>query len=121
MKEYANKFPKAFDDVRSKILQISNIEWDGICFVCWGYDDNGRYPATEIPECMVRGFLVEKYFPEHGIEIEQLSTPNSEDDICGMYWRVWNNKKKEMSEDFETPEKAISKAFEIREKQLEGK
>jgi len=115
MKEYANKFPKAFDDVRSKILQISNIEWDGNCFVCWGYDDNGRYPATEIPECMVRGWLIEEYFPKHGIEIMRDMKYSN---IKGFesHYRIHDKRYT-----YDTPEEAILKAFEIREKQLEGK
>ena len=125
MKKYANKFPKAWEDLDRQLQKEYEIRWawknkgSKYQYGDWHFRDGNM---VFMPDNFLFGYLVFEYFPAHGIEIERLGL-NRE-----VYYRVLKYKTTNLHEhqfeiygDYDTPEEAISKAFEIREKQLDGK
>ena len=104
MKEIAEKYPKFWEDYDEWLHDTQNLyEW---------MDEDDGLPAHF-------GFLILEYFPKHGIEIERY-IDNGQKQI--IYFLVVDNVKDYDSMQFYlTPQEAISKAAEIRERQLEGK
>ena len=103
MKEYAKKFPKAWKEYVTEFTVIY------IGFV-------DRLPDKKFFDIKLHfGYLVLEYFPAHGIEIMRDMKYSN---IKGFesHYRIHDKRYT-----YDTPEEAILKAFEIREKQLEGK
>ena len=108
MKELAKKFPKAWREIQEGLFKVTGIRWD---------NNPGGLFSISMPDCFIFGYLVLEYFPKHGIEIERFSIRYD-----AIIYSINVKKSNIVRRKFlTTPEEAISKAFEIREKQLDGK
>ena len=109
MKEISERFPKFWADFISQKFDAS----DEYYWLLVDTPEKAKFNA-------LFGYLVLKYFPKHGIEIERLIMED-----LGMCYGIhcknltWQEELKIPL--FKSPEEAITKAAEIRERQLEGK
>ena len=101
MKEIAEKYPKGWEYVEEDFRDRHNADINDVKF------------------SLVFGYLVLEFFPKYGIEIERLIMED-----LGMCYGIhcknltWQEELKIPL--FKLPEDAITKAAEIRERQLEG-
>jgi hypothetical protein len=110
MKQIAEKYPKAFSEASFYLWKQHRWEWDGIAF---------GNESQQLPFNAIFGVLVLEFFPKYGIEIERALEKR-------LIYRVWaktgNNENIIYPHEVgASPEKAIKKAFEILEKQMESK
>jgi hypothetical protein len=119
MKQIAEKYPKMWE------LVALGMFYDRFKYMFqeWGTKKlKGRCleQLNSQPFYALFGYLILEFFPKHGIEIERVVMPNSENENeCGDLYNVWDNKKWVLYKDIKTPEEAIDKAFEILESQEE--
>ena len=105
MKELSKEYPLAWSDVIRTYLKLrQDVEINRTIEDVFG----------TLPFHSQFGYLILDYFPKHGIEIERIWVEDNNACIYNAYDGVDYF-------EFDTPEDAIRKAFELRENQLRQK
>lgn len=113
MKDYAEKYPKAWEECLSMMPTNMLNAYELL---------KSQYVSDKNELLFLFGYLILEYFPKHGIEIERIKQREAvEYDVdAGRNDPNYGNPKR-LIQSYDTPQETIAKALEIREKQLENR
>ena len=116
MKEIAEMYPKFWEDVSISLMGELEADYQNKRYGNVDISRNSAYHCYLDFKCMF-GYLVLEYFPKHGIKIGCYTDGS----FAVREGNDWVHDEDGYVIGFQSPQQVITKAAEIRERQLEGK